>query len=265
VTPSRMPHVSRRFDAMLVWMHQTPLEIDRPYLLKHTTQQITANVTAVLHKINVNTQAKEPADGLDLNEIGAVSLETHKPLFFDAYRKTRATGSFILIDPVTNLTLGAGMITERAPSEDRTRRTALQGVEFERSRLTAAERWERNGHRPATIWLTARLELAYLLERELFDRGCHVHVLSDDFDSHMLPELAKLSCSAGLITICSVAYTDSRELERARTVIGDEMFIHVDPESLSSRDEDAALQVSALLERAGIILPDERGVSGDGI
>jgi adenylylsulfate kinase-like enzyme len=141
----------------------------------------------------------------------------------------------------------------------------LQGVEFERSRLTAAERWERNGHRPATIWLTARLDLAYLLERELFDRGCHVHVLSDDVDSHMLPELAKLSCAAGLITICSVAYSEFDEIERAKAFIGDDLFIYVNPESLSSRDAEAAAQVAALLERSGIVAPDERGISGDGI
>jgi sulfate adenylyltransferase large subunit len=265
VTAARMPHVSRRFEAMVVWMHQTPLQIDRPYLLKHTTQQITATVTAVQHKIDVNTQSEVEASGLELNEIGAVSIETHKPLFFDGYRKNRTTGSFVLIDAVTNVTLGAGMITERAPAEDRTRRRMLEGVEFERSRLTAAERWERNGHRPATIWLTARLDLAYLLERELFDRGCHVHVLSDDVDSHMLPDLAKLFSAAGLITICSVAYSETDEIERAKAVVGDDLFVYVNPELLSSRDADAAGQVCALLERSGVIVPDERGISGDGI
>ena len=265
VTPSRMPHVSRRFEAMVVWMHQAALQIDRPYLLKHTTQQITASITSVHHKVDVNTQSKVEAGDLHLNEIGSVSIETHKPIFFDAYRKNRSTGSFILIDPVSNATLGAGMITERAPAEDRTRRTMLHGVEFVRSRLTPVERWERNGHRPATIWMTARLELAYLLERELFDRGCHVHVLSDDVDSHMLPDLAKLSCAAGLITICSVAYSDARELERARNIVGEDMFVYVPPESLSSRDDEAVAQVAVLLERSGVIAPDERGISGDGI
>jgi sulfate adenylyltransferase large subunit len=265
VTPSRMPHVSRRFEAAIVWMHQTPLQLDRPYLLKHTTQQITANVIAVLHRLDVNTQERHPSSGLDLNEIGAVMIETHKPIFFDAYKKNHTTGSFILIDPVSNATLAAGMITERAASDDRTRRTALHGVEFERSRLTAAERWERNGHRPATVWLTARLDLAYLLERELFDRGCHVHVLADDVDSHMLPELARMSCAAGLITICSVAYSEREEVDRAKSVIGDDLFVYVDPESLSSRDQEAAEQVAGVLERAGIIRSDERGISGDGI
>ena len=69
------------------------------------------------------------------------------------------------------------MIAERDSRGRALAQAVLQGVEFERSRLTPAERWERTGHRPVTIWLTARLDLAYLLERELFDRGCMVHVL----------------------------------------------------------------------------------------
>lgn len=265
VTPSRMPHVSRRFEAAIVWMHQTPLELNRPYLLKHTSRQITATVTSVIHKLDVNTQEKNPATRLELNEIGAITIETRRPIFFDSYRKNHSTGSFILIDPVSNSTLAAGMITERAAGEDSTRRAALQGVEFERSRLTAAERWERNGHRPATVWLTARLDLAYLLERELFERGCHVHVLADDVDSHILPELARMSCAAGLLTICSLAYSEQQEVERAKSVIGDDMFVYVDPESLSSKDQEAAEQISLVLEHSGFIRSDERGVSGDGI
>jgi sulfate adenylyltransferase large subunit len=265
VTPSRMPHVSRRFEAMVVWMHQNALEVGRSFLIKHSAQQITATVKSIVYKVDVNTQARLPAGELELNEIGRVTVETRKPIFFDAYRNNRSTGSFILIDPVSNATIGAGMISDRKASEDRTYQTVLHSVEFERSRLTPAERWERNRHRPAAVWLTARLELAYLLERELFDRGCHVNVLADDADSHMLPELARISCAAGLITICSVAYSDSAELERAKAIIGTDFFVTVDPQSLSAKDPEAAEQVAGLLERAGIISPDERGISGDGI
>ena len=106
----------------------------------------------------------------------------------------------------------------------RTRKSVLAGVEFERSRLTAAERWERAGHRPVTIWMTARTDVAYLLERELFDRGCMVHVLADDVESHLLPELAKMSSAAGLITICTISHpirapnATARGTCRSRTV-----------------------------------------------
>jgi bifunctional enzyme CysN/CysC len=247
-----------------VWMHTEAMELDRPYLVKHTTQQVRANITQLHHRVNINDLSKIPADTLELNEIGVVSLETHHPLFFDAYRKNRGTGAFILIDPVSNLTVAAGMIAERVVREDRSRK-ALSGVEFERSRLTAAERWERAGHRPATIWLTARTDVAYLLERELFDRGCMVHVLADDVESHFLPELAKISAAAGLITICTIASDEDGERDRARELVGPEHFIDIEPQSLSAKDIEAKDQITSLLESRGFVRPDDRGIGGDGI
>jgi sulfate adenylyltransferase large subunit len=264
VKPSRMPHVSRRFEATVVWMHAEAMQLDRPYLVKHTTQQVRANVTQLHHRVNINDLAKIPAGTLELNEIGVVSIETHRPLFFDAYRKNRGTGAFILIDPVSNLTVAAGMIAERVVREDRSRK-ALAGVEFERSRLTPAERWERAGHRPATIWLTARTDVAYLLERELFDRGCNVHVLADDVESHFLPELAKISAAAGLITICTIASDEDGERDRALELVGGDQFVAIDPQTLSTKDIEATDQIMRLLESRGLVRPDDRGVGGDGI
>jgi sulfate adenylyltransferase large subunit len=264
VSPSRMPHVSRRLESMIVWMHADPMEVDKPYLLKHTTQQVRATITAVLHRVDIHTLAKNDATELQLNEIGSVAIETHKPLYFDAYRENRATGSFILIDPITNSTVAAGMITTRA-KEKRQANSALSGVEFERSRLTPGERFARSGHHPATIWLTARVDVAYLVERELFDRGCLVHVVADDVDSHLLPELAKIMNSAGVIAICSNASTDIEERERARDVVGLGRFIEVDPQTLSLNDVEAAGQVCQMLEDRNFIRKDDRGTGGDGI
>ncbi|MEJ7605594.1 MAG: hypothetical protein WKF37_04870 [Bryobacteraceae bacterium] len=262
--PTRMPHVSRRFEATVVWMQTEVLAAGNPYLLKHGTHQVGANVTAVLYKVDVNTLAQVPADRLELNEIGVVALETHRPIYFDSYRKNRQTGAFVLIDPVTNATVAAGMISERKQTEDRSRKV-LEGIEFEKSRLTAVERWERAGHRPVTIWLTARIDVAYLLERELFDRGCQVHVLADEFDTQLMPELAKMSSAAGLITICSVAYSELEERERARELVGTDGFLSVDPELLSAKDKDAVEQIAGQLEQHGFIRPDGRGTSGVGI
>ena len=264
VRPSQMPHVSRRFEAQVVWMHTEPLEIDRPYLIKHTTQQVSAVISEVVYRTDIQTLAKIPAERLELNEIGSVKVETRKPLFFDPYSRNRGTGSFILIDPVSNLTVGAGMITERY-SRDERRTEVLQGIEFERSRLTAAERWERAGHRPVAIWLTARLELAYLLERELFDRGCMVHVLADDAESHLMPDLARMSNAAGLITICSLASDEVGSRERARRVVGPGAFVEFDPSALSANDNQAVTQITQELETRGIIRNDGRGLYGEGI
>jgi hypothetical protein len=107
--------------------------------------------------------------------------------------------------------------------------------------------------------------VAYLVERELFDRGCLVHVLADDVDSHMLPGLAKMSSAAGLITICTIASTEPEERERARELVGPDRFIDIDPQTLSLRDGEAAGQVCRLLEERGLIRKDDRGTSGDGI
>jgi sulfate adenylyltransferase large subunit len=264
VRPARMPHVSRRFEATVVWMSSEPMQADQPYLVKHTSQTVRGHITQLQHRIDINDLSKVDASRLELNEIGVVSIETHRPIFFDAYRKNRATGAFILIDPVSNLTLAAGMISETAARDDRSRQ-ALSGVEFNRSRLTAAERWDRAGHRPFTIWLTARTEVAYLLERELFDRGCLVHVLADDVESHLLPELAKMSSAAGLITICTSASDEAAERDRARELVGADAFFDIDPQSLSTKDIEAKDQITRLLESRGIIRPDERGLGGEGI
>jgi sulfate adenylyltransferase large subunit len=263
VSPHRMPHVSRRFHAMVVWMNQQPLDVSRPYLIKHTSQQVGASVQAVLHRVNVNTLAEEPATSLELNEIGAVAFETTKPLFFDSYRRNRHTGSFILIDPITNATLAAGMILERErPKKDATR-PATQ-LEFTTGRLTPAERFARSGHLPVTIWLTARADLAWLLERRLFDRGCAVQALADDVESHLLPEMARLLNAAGLIAICSIASDDADERADARRLLSERNFLDYPPGALPPNDEQAVQIIQNDLEARGVFLPGDF-LSGEGI
>ena len=98
VPPSHPPHSARRLDARVVWMHEQKLEIGRTYLLKHTTQTVRATVDTLRYRVNINTLEKEAGTALGLNDIGAVVIETQKPIFCDPYRRNRATGSFILID-----------------------------------------------------------------------------------------------------------------------------------------------------------------------
>jgi adenylylsulfate kinase-like enzyme len=129
----------------------------------------------------------------------------------------------------------------------------LDGLQFEASRLTPAERFARAGHHPAAIWLTARQELAYVLERKLFDRGCHVHVVAEEVESHIVPELAALLHAAGLISIFTGSAPDEEELQRARALVGEAHFLHVEPERLAASDQRAAEQICALLEERGIL------------
>lgn len=114
VPPNQAPQISRKIDATMVWMNQQGLELNRTYLLKHTTQTARATVSAVHHRVDVEMLAQVPAGTLQFNEIGSVSIETHRPLFYDTYRENRVTGAFILIDPATNETVAAGMISGRA-------------------------------------------------------------------------------------------------------------------------------------------------------
>src|ERR1700736_6228082 len=106
------PRVSRRFRAMVVWLHASPLEVGRTYLVKHTARQTKIRALRIRHRVNVNTLEQEQATQLNMNDIASVEFEAHVPLFFDPYSSNRATGGFILIDAISNATVGAGMIEE---------------------------------------------------------------------------------------------------------------------------------------------------------
>ncbi|HSW49499.1 MAG TPA: GTP-binding protein [Bryobacteraceae bacterium] len=267
VDPRRLPHVARRFDARLVWMHAEPLRTNRPYLLKQTTQQVPATVTRMRHRLNVDTLEREEADRLEMNEIGGVTLETSRPVYFDAYGSIRSTGSFILIDPASNATVGAGMIEPppRGGTAEQAVRAALGELEFRSSRLTPAERYSRAGHYPAVVWLSARKDLAYLLEVKLFARGCQVHVVSGETESTILPELAQLLEAAGLIAIFSVPAMDRGEIGRARELVAPGRWLEVAPDELSPSDEEAARQICDRLEAGGIIPAASNFRDGEGI
>ena len=110
VHPDNLPIADRNFEAMLVWMDEEPMDRNKHFYLKHNTNTTRATVGEICYQVDVNTMEQRPADGFRLNEIGKVHITTAKPIFFDAYQKYRATGSFILIDPITNNTSAVGMI-----------------------------------------------------------------------------------------------------------------------------------------------------------
>ena len=271
VDPNHVPHVSRRFAAKLVWMLDDPGGPGRPYLLKHTTQTVTAEIRRIRHRVDINTLAEVPAQQLGLNEIASVTMETRRPLFFDAYSKNRAMGAFILIDPISNLTVAAGMIEESTP--EIVEPLQLRNLEFTGEsedagssvHVTNAERFVRAGHYPATVWLTARRDAAFLLERRLSDLGCQVHVLADDSESHLLPELARVLCNAGLIAICSIASPDPADRDRAAAFAAPNRFLEVPAKELPSRDADAVEVIIKSLEDHGVLRRKDRFQSGEGI
>ena len=201
-----LPLAGRRFDATVVWMNQKPLEPNRSYLIKHTTQVTQARVREIRYRLDVNTLEHQPARRLELNGIGVVSVEAQRPLLFDAYRKNRFTGSFILIDPITNETMGAGMILRAIDAG------AASG------RVTDAERRLARGHAPVAICLPPDcVDLAWLLERRLFDQGYTVHVIQE---AENLRQAVRTALAAGLIAIVAPAGAVDWELLRQAVPAG---------------------------------------------
>ncbi len=110
--------MARRFRANCVWMNAKALEPGRSYFIKHTSHQVRGVVRGINYRVDVNTLAHVGAPRLELNEIGEISVETHHPLYFDPYSMNRVTGGFIIIDPLSNETLGAGMIVDIEGKEE---------------------------------------------------------------------------------------------------------------------------------------------------
>ncbi len=118
VHPDNLPTVARNFEAMLVWMDEKQMDPDEQFFIKQTTNLARVKIDRIRYKVNVNTMEQSPSKALELNEIARVVLSTGKPLFFDAYKKNKSTGAFILIDPITNNTCAVGMIIDKVEMKD---------------------------------------------------------------------------------------------------------------------------------------------------
>ncbi|HEX4168887.1 MAG TPA: sulfate adenylyltransferase subunit CysN [Bryobacteraceae bacterium] len=125
VSPEEQPAVTKSFTATLVWLNEQPADLNKRYRLKQNTRQDWAEIKEIDYRININTLAHESANTLEMNAIGVAAIETARPLIFDGYRANRITGSFILIDPVTNATVAAGLIERsRDPLDGETQQAA---------------------------------------------------------------------------------------------------------------------------------------------
>jgi sulfate adenylyltransferase large subunit len=248
VPPSHPPHVTRCIDARLVWMGNQPLDLRRQYIIKHTTQSVKAQVRFIRYRVNVNTLERQPASELNLNEIGTVVIDTHSPLFVDQYRRNRMTGSFVMVDPISNATVAAGMVTGRDPRVDP---TAQEAQATETNLVPAADRQKRIGHAAVLVWLNGGANLAYAVERELFGRGYLTHVIAAQTDGSVMLELAHNMTSAGLVTICAADFLYEVERERAAALIDPTQFVDLDL-SLFGGPEEAATAVAEKLAQRGI-------------
>jgi sulfate adenylyltransferase large subunit len=235
------PSAGTELQATLVWMHAVPLDPHKIYLLKHTTRTVRARVSQIRHRVDINTLERVPAKKLDMNDIAVVDVKTTLPLFFDPYRLNRTTGSFILIDPLTNATVAAGII-ERAIEH-----AARSGAAHHRH-STREERLLRYGHPAAAVWLRGRPHVAELLERRLFDEGWHAQLAGpNDFLAHELVTVAKAYRLSGHITIFSPLDDGTDQKQVVRAIYGPDSFFAVNIEN--DTDKQAAERIETVLRK----------------
>ena len=237
--------VADQFECTLVWMADEPMLPGRPYWLKLGARTVGATVTELKHKVNVNTLEHLAARQLTLNDIGVCKLALDRPLPFDPYTANRDMGGFILIDRLTNATVGAGMLHFALRRAHNIHRQALD--------IDKAARAALMGHRPAVLWFTGlsgagKSTIANLVEKKLHAAGCHSYLLDGDNVRHGLnkdlgftdadrvenirrvAEVAKLMVDAGLIVLTAFISPFRAERALARGLLEDGEFIeiHVD-------------------------------------
>jgi bifunctional enzyme CysN/CysC len=186
---NNQPRVTEEFDATICWMaDDSALEPGRDYIIKQTTKTTRARVTALDYRLDVNTLHRDKsATALKLNELGRITLRTQAPLMLDEYTRNASTGSFILIDPATNVTVAAGMVLRDMSARDAAARASSPNTVKHRSLCTAADRLSQG----ATVWFTGlsgsgKSSVAMLAERTLLESGRPAYVLDGDNLRHGL-------------------------------------------------------------------------------
>ncbi len=189
VRPGNLPNSRDRIEAMLVWMNPDAMVPGKTYLFKHTSQTMPGTIDSLKYRVDVNTLHRSPAPQLELNEIGRVSISLTSPIHFDAYRKNRNTGAFIIVDRITNATVAAGMILDQT-GEGSTKSVWDDEAEAgdEKSNISAVsseERAARFGQRPVTVLLTGltgsgKTVIGHAVERKLFEQGRAVAMIDGD-------------------------------------------------------------------------------------
>jgi sulfate adenylyltransferase, large subunit len=253
--PGETPEFSNQFQARLVWMNEEAAFPGRSYLLKIGAQTVPATITDLKYRTNVNTLERSAATKIDLNEVATVTIATDKPIAFDPYAANALTGGFILIDRLSNATLGAGVI------EFGLRRA--QNLTYQNFDVNREVRARMKGQAPRIVWFTGlsgsgKSSIANLLEKRLTAEGRHAYILDGDNVRHGLnkdlgfteaarvenirrvAEVARLMADAGLVVLVSFISPFEKERRLAREIAGDidftEVYVDTPLEVCEARD-----------------------------
>jgi bifunctional enzyme CysN/CysC len=236
------PAVADQFQATIIWMHEEPMLRGRPYVIKLGTRTLTGSITTPKHKVNVNTLERLAAKQLELNEIGVCNLSFDRAIPFDPYAENRETGGFILIDKLSNDTVGAGLLNFALRRAENIHWQALDVNKTARASL--------KGQRACVLWFTGlsgagKSTVANLVEKRLHALGRHTYTLDGDNVRHGLnkdlgftdadrvenirrvAEVSRLMVDAGLIVLVSFISPFRSERRLARELMQPGEFLEV--------------------------------------
>ncbi len=254
------PPVGDQFQATLIWMHEDALLPGRPYLMKIGSRTVTATIAAPKYKVSVNTLEHLPAKQLDLNEIGVCHVSTDRAIAFDPYTENRETGGFVLIDKLTNDTVGAGLLELALRRSDNLSWQALE--------VNKAARSQQNGQKACMLWFTGvssagSASIASLVEKRLHALGRRTYVLHEDKvreglskslgsteadrveNLRRVAEVAKLMVDAGLIVLVSSISPLRAERRMARELVLAGEFLEVFVDAPEAGKQDPTRQYEA--------------------
>jgi bifunctional enzyme CysN/CysC len=237
-----VPKVADQFRSTIVWMHEEPMLPGREYILKIGAKTTAVSIAEPRHKVNVNTFEELPARTLELNDIGVCNINLDQAIPFDAYAENRQTGGFILIDRISNDTVGAGMLDFALWRSD--------NVQWQTLDVDKPARALAKGQKPCVVWFTGlsgsgKSTIANVLETKLHAAGRHTYLLDGDNVRHGLnkdlgftdadrvenirrvAEVSKLMTDAGLIVVVSFISPFRSERQMAREAFEDQEFIEV--------------------------------------
>ena len=236
------PQVADQFEATIVWLHEEPMLQGRAYLMKTGSRTVSATIAPLKHRVNVNTLEHEPAERLELNDIGVCELELDRAIAFEPYAANRTLGGFILIDRLSNNTVGAGLISFALRRSQNVHWQALDVGKPLRARL--------KGQRACVLWLTGlsgagKSTIANIVEKQLAASGRHTYLLDGDNVRHGLnkdlgftaqdrvenirrvAEVSRLMVDAGLIVLVSFISPFRSERRMARDLFAPGEFLEV--------------------------------------